>query len=396
MNKILMGTTALVAAGILAGSAAAADKVKLGVGGYFHAQLIFASQDDGTGVDLTSGTVDDEPGANRRTHKVAREGEIHFSGSTTLDSGIQVGAQVQLEAETCGDQIDESFIWFSGSFGRFVIGSENSAAYLMMIRPGGTLFGLGFGDPTFRHFNIGNGVAGAGTNGAAGLGLVSFTSDSEKLTYFTPRLSGLQLGVFYTPDNCEENGGGIAACGGTYAGFQSDHGSGQQSEVVEIGANYTRKVGSLDVGLSGGWAAANAEATAAGATAANTEDRDAWSIGGRLGVSGVGVSATYVHDDMGSSVNNSDYTYFGLGASYALGPWTMGLEYGKFERGTGLVAGNDGLSAIELGAKYAFGPGITMGAGVQFIDLDDSRPTNTGQNQENDATVFILATSIGF
>ncbi len=100
MNKILMGTTALVAAGILAGSAAAADKVKLGVGGYFHAQLIFASQDDGTGVDLTSGTVDDEPGANRRTHKVAREGEIHFSGSTTLDSGIQVGAQVQLEAET--------------------------------------------------------------------------------------------------------------------------------------------------------------------------------------------------------------------------------------------------------------------------------------------------------
>ncbi len=99
---------------------------------------------------------------------------------------------------------------------------------------------------------------------------------------------------------------------------------------------------------------------------------------------------------MGSSLNNSDYTYFGLGASYDMGPWTMGAEYGKFEMGTGAVAGNDELSAVELGAKYAFGPGITMGAAVQFIELDDSRPTNTGQNQANNATVFVLGTSIGF
>ena len=99
---------------------------------------------------------------------------------------------------------------------------------------------------------------------------------------------------------------------------------------------------------------------------------------------------------MGVSTNNSEFSYFGLGASYAMGPWTMDLEYGSFEVGTGLVPGNDELSAVELGAKYAFGPGITMGAAVQFINLDDSRTGTTGQNQENDATVFVLATSIGF
>ncbi len=388
MNRILLGTTALVAAGLMAGAAAAADKVKMGVGGYFHAQMVFASQDDSAGVDLTAGSADDEPGFNRRSHKLTREGEIIFSGSTKLDNGVEVGAQVQLEAETCGDQIDESYIWFSGSFGRFLIGAENSASYLMLITPGGTIPGLGFSDPTFRHFAIGNGIG--ANNSAGGLQKISPNSDSEKLTYFTPRMSGLQLGISYTPESCEEGTG----CGGTYAGFQNDHGSGQQSEVVDLGANYNRKVGSLDVGLSGSWS--GAEATAAGASAANTEDRGAWGISGSLGVSGIKVTAAYVNDDMGVSTNNSEFSYFGLGASYAMGPWTMDLEYGSFEVGTGLVPGNDELSAVELGAKYAFGPGITMGAAVQFINLDDSRTGTTGQNQENDATVFVLATSIGF
>src|SRR3546814_8833431 len=44
---------------------------------------------------------------------------------------MKVGLDVQLEAETCGDQIDESYLWFQGDFGKLVLGSENSAAYLM-------------------------------------------------------------------------------------------------------------------------------------------------------------------------------------------------------------------------------------------------------------------------
>ena len=35
MKKLLYGTTALVAAGMIAGGAQAADKIKVGVGGYF-------------------------------------------------------------------------------------------------------------------------------------------------------------------------------------------------------------------------------------------------------------------------------------------------------------------------------------------------------------------------
>ena len=122
MKKLLYGTTALIAAGALAsGSAVGAEKVSMGVGGYMQAFFVGVDQEDSAG----------EPGADLRDHLVAREGEIIFNGKTTFDNGLQVGAQVQLEAEVCGDQIDESFIFFSGSWGRINIGSENSAAYLM-------------------------------------------------------------------------------------------------------------------------------------------------------------------------------------------------------------------------------------------------------------------------
>ena len=102
MKKILYGTTALVAAGMLAsGSAAAADKVKMGVGGYFQAFFVVADQDDSTG----------EPGANRRNHGVSREGEI-------IDHGVAQGI------------IEKAGSWYSYGTDRIGQGKENVRAYL--------------------------------------------------------------------------------------------------------------------------------------------------------------------------------------------------------------------------------------------------------------------------
>ena len=96
MKKILLGSTAIVAAGMIASvpSANAASKMKLSVGGYMEQWVGFTSQDDGAGQDYSGfSTVSD--------------GEIHFKGKTKLDNGITVGVNVQLEAQQGGDQIDE-------------------------------------------------------------------------------------------------------------------------------------------------------------------------------------------------------------------------------------------------------------------------------------------------
>ena len=118
-KALLLGTSAIVAAGMFAAPAHAADPIEISVGGFMNQW--FGYQDN-----------DDAPGVDTQTFEQWSNSEIIFNGKTTLDNGLQVGIQVQLEANTdTSDQIDESFAFVEGSFGRFVIGSENDAGYLM-------------------------------------------------------------------------------------------------------------------------------------------------------------------------------------------------------------------------------------------------------------------------
>ena len=84
MRKLLLGTTALVAAGAFVGAAQAdemmAEPVSVGVAGYATAAVGFASDSD----DATRG------------QEINHVYEIAVSGSTTLDNGITVAVHGQL------------------------------------------------------------------------------------------------------------------------------------------------------------------------------------------------------------------------------------------------------------------------------------------------------------
>ena len=115
MKKAILGTTALVAAGAFATSpASASDKIQLGVGGYMQSTYFYQDSDEPAGT------------ASRISDRVTQEGEIHFTGETTLDNGLKFGVNVQLEAYQATDQVDETYIYVEGSFGRVLLGSENT------------------------------------------------------------------------------------------------------------------------------------------------------------------------------------------------------------------------------------------------------------------------------
>ena len=87
MKKLLYGSTALVAAGAMAVTPAAAEEgVKLGLGGYYNTFFWIGDQDE----------ADADP-RNLGATGLFNEGEVHFKGSTTLDNGITFGAQLELE-----------------------------------------------------------------------------------------------------------------------------------------------------------------------------------------------------------------------------------------------------------------------------------------------------------
>lgn len=373
MKKGLFATTAIVAAAAAVSlapqNAAAQDDggINLSVGGYYDFFYTLSDQDEP--ADNETFTND---GGDFRSDRVRSEGEIHFSGDTTLDNGIQVGINVQLEAETSGDQIDEHYMFMEGSFGRVQVGAENSAPYLMHYAAPAE--GILVNSPDFRPFRTsGLGVFQTST-------YVVGSSDANKLTYFTPRIAGIQLGGSYAPDTEETSG--AAQSTGLYA----DDAAGR---AYGIGANYVNSFNGFDVAVSGGYEMIENEQ--------GGDDRDDFSTGLNVGYGGFtvggsyryidGASATAETADVGSvrtlasglniPANTEELSseieaqIFDVGVSYNTGPWGVSLTWLRGETEfDGFGGAEDTHDSAILGVNYALGTGINVVGNVHYISLD--------------------------
>ena len=214
MKKALLGTTALLAGGLAAGTAYAADGIKLGVGGYFRTAYMVVIDDDGEG----------EPCNEHNTDGFFSESEIHFKGSTVLDNGLEVGARVELEGETAGDQMDEAWVSFAGGFGEIHIGSEDGAlANNCIVPPGGTGNFSAFSPNQWGANSYSSNSVCAGVDG-----------DSQKILYVTPVFSGFQFALSYTPGEGHEHHGNE---GGPHLGMPTNV-DGQSRHNVSFYATY--------------------------------------------------------------------------------------------------------------------------------------------------------------
>ena len=191
MKKILLGSTALVAAGLIAGHAEAADGVKLSLGGYYRGAAGFTSDDyDGA----LAGVEDDV-----RNYVFKQDVEVHFSGETTLDNGLKIGAVIQLEGQTSGDQIDEVYAFFSGGWGELRFGDDDEALTAMCSITPSAATNFGPDSPFFNFSNSGLGGYGA-TNGTC----YGLDGNSTKVIYFSPNFGGFSFGASFTPDNTQD------------------------------------------------------------------------------------------------------------------------------------------------------------------------------------------------
>ncbi|HZD26733.1 MAG TPA: porin [Alphaproteobacteria bacterium] len=367
MRRLLLATTSLAAAGLFGSQADAADRLKLGVGGYFNAFLVGVSQDDGPG----------EAAAGRANHKIAEEAEIHFSGETVLDNGLEIGIQVELEAESCTDQMDDSYIWFEGGFGRLQVGAADPVSDAMYYGAPEPIAGVGLSTPDDVFSTLSNSVATPAT-------ITNISGNAEKFSYFTPRIAGIQLGLSYTPNNCKE--GTIAgACGGSYAGMPAQA-AGDQTKITELAANYTGELAGTDVALYGAYGRGELEGPAPG-----SRDQVQWGLGAEVGYAGFTVGAAYRNDNQGTSGANTDRRDWAVGVSYGLDDWTLGVEYvdSTAEEGAGL--GEDETTGWQFGGTYALGPGVTLTGGITTWKVRDNLHDPAS---ENDSVELIAGTII--
>ncbi|MGF1553106.1 MAG: porin [Paracoccaceae bacterium] len=393
MKNLLLSSSALALIGLYAAPANAAEW-EVVVGGGSTQQFGYA------GVDI-DGLSDDE--ADFDGVDVLSDTEIEFTPSITLDNGIQFGLNVQLEGNTGGDQIDESFAFVEGAFGRVNIGSENSAGYLMTFAApcvalnchnSGSLTGFVpySGTPDGTGVELGA-DAFRGTLGATFLENAR-NNDAQRVTYFTPRFGGVQLGVSYARDDLQDSSAPVNLGDDT----------GTVGDFVDVGANYVNSFGSFDVAVSARYGIAFTDGSGEDEFSLDLDDDEGedgifdsnldnnpqvFAFGANFGFAGVTIGGSWGEQN---NAGADDGTVYDVGISYETGPWGVSFSYLHGENvDDGLFTpafadtDDDGIDEVisfqpgadeeldkfVLGINYTLASGVDLGVFGAYVDFEE-------------------------
>lgn len=365
-KKILLGSTALVSAALFATAAQAVD-VKVGGFARFQAGWFDDAFKDTTNRDFQM------------------ESEIHVNAKGVTENGLEYGAKVQLRAST-DDSLasDEVTIWLESRWGRVELGDQDGAADVMAYYAPKIGWGQAV-DSDADDWLDGSSKAQIGPKALD-------TADSTKISYFTPRFYGVQLGASYAPELDEgENivrsskapSAGVAnnavAGGNTFnaqpatanaaridyvdprhanRGDAEAYFKGAYEDLFELGANFITKFDEIDFALAAGYTHGDFKSADFKRRAIN-----AWHLGAQAGWNGFKLGGSYVNnDDSGQlkAYKKQDRYSWNVGLSYENGPWGVGLNYIKED-----YDGKDGMGnyyAYGIGGQYRLAPGLMVAA----------------------------------
>lgn len=406
MKKTLLLQTALVAAvGVFAADVASAQTkaqpLGVSIGGYLTEVFKLRDADDATTAD-------------QRSMALSQDAEIYFNIRGVLDNGVVVGGRVELEAASDADQIDERYMFLErGDIGRAEIGSTDRASSKMVYAAPVAIPGYGTIDPT-GSISVTNAPSGARTSG--NLTKFSGIDDAEGINLYTSSNryfgskagKGLQLGVSYTPDGCQDfsSAGSTVGCGG---GFQAKNNAGQFSEVYTVAANYLESFGPVDLALFSAYERFDIEAatTSGGATIAKSNGLRGYAVGTTLTYnigdgSSVQLGGAYKNEETGS-LGGDDRNFYSAGVRYltngvAPGSIGVGVDYALTKTDQGnvsgtIVSGEDKYTWYSLGVTYQVAQGVLTFAGVGYYEYEDNASVAAN---ESDATFGVMGIRLDF
>ncbi|MCA1939490.1 MAG: porin [Caenispirillum bisanense] len=356
MKTALLGTSALIAAGLLAAPAAAAEKIQLGIGGKLEQYFGVVSQDDTAGFDPTV------TGINTDT-------EVYFSGATTLDNGLTIGAMVQLEAQTNNSvNGDEQFAYVEGAFGRIRAGQKEGI--LSAFAHEAPQYGLA-DDDVAAFFDPSNVL---GANYVRGVDTTLGGQDNASIVYFSPSMAGFSIGASYMPNP----GGALQA-----------NTESQLHDQWEVAIAYNGDVGALQVGADAAYLGAS------GSDDNALEDPHGWRAGLIVGFSGFQVGGGILRMEDTAGISGDDTTTWNAGVGYKTGPYGVSLVYLASEAEDGGSRDESEYRQVSLHGSYQMGPGVTLGAAA-FWGEGELETAGTGATASAEGTGAIVGLQLAF
>lgn len=384
MKKILYATTAMATAGLIAGgvgSAAAAERLQLEIHGY-HQQWIVGLDQDFTDTDANR----IERGFKSSPIDQKTNSEICFTGQTTLDNGISVGVQVEMEAQSSGAglQIDETFLFLqSDRLGQLKLGVEDSVTDLLHVSAPHGGVSVDDGDVVNNGFYVDTSGAQSVILSSTSLGDISTpggirNGDANRIIYITPRFAGFQAGVSYAPQAAEDSNTT------NNPNFGVLNTSGRYHDSTEAAINYREAFGGVGLQLSAGIRHQNQRSDLnAFPGAGDTGGTFGYSLGGQMTLAGFTVGGAFRQITSGRDIpltgvdqRSLRSSVWSAGARYEVGPYAAGVSCISGTAVGWQTAGTGDLEHFNctLSGTYTLGPGIRLIGGLFLFDDEAETP----------------------
>lgn len=363
MKKLLLGTTALVAAAGFSGIASAQQVTTKATSLAISGDVEF------------EGAYSDNDSTNRKVDFLS-DGDFTFSPKYVADNGLTTTGRIDFQwnpsssSHNGGDlATDELSVTFqSASFGSVTLGDDDGAAdnfYQF-----GPVTGDGAWDgsaPRFAGFADGNG-GGDGIQWAGDNIEPNLSGDATKIYYSTSGLdlAGFTFGASYAPsadDTFDSGNGLVKAVGNTH-------------DVWDVGGTWEGQFSGVNLTVGGVYTVGKRDFSG--------DNPSGYNVGGTVGFGALKVGGGYTgYSDYYAA--GADADVWAAGATYDIGAFTVGASYTKSDYDVG--SNFDDSSAYGAAVSYAVAPGVTAKGEVNQFKNDD-----TG----NDATVVMLGTQVDF
>ena len=401
MKKLLLATTAI---GSLAAGSAFAAGPTVTIGGFMDFQVGSVSQES----DYEDSANDS--GLYTSDFRTQTNTEIHIKVDGKTDSGLGYGAHIELEADVNQDDATSSnnnteraFLYVESALGRVEAGPTTGASDALRVDAGSIaraaggingnfweyidLDGDATADTASTNFLVLPGLpttvfAGVSINGVEANRELVDIQTANKISYYSPRVSGIQVGVSYTPD-LESRGTSLGFSGG------EDTSATSIENIFNGAINYQGQYDAIGIEASLSAEVGENETT-------TNDDLAAYAVGGSLTYMGATFAGSWQQiDEFGQvSTENQEGNVWTAGVAYEFGPFAASVTYlqSEIENGGPSNTVDTEFTNLSFGADYQLAPGLVPYVEVSFFEAEDGDATT----DDNEGSVFIVGTGLSF
>ncbi len=311
----------------------AADAITVTVGGFLKQFFFVADQPEA-------------PGQNLNAAGMFTDARIAVDGKTVLDNGITLRAYMRFKAESgTSSNVDEAYAEIASGLGRLRFGEKAGANTSIIGSPVPEAFLTPYeeviGDALARR---------TGITLQDAFTFRRFTGNALGVSYQTPELLGIKVGVTYHPTPR----GGVE---GPIDNSLLPH------NAVDVTAGYDGDFSGGTYRIAGGYFHANSR------TGGN-DGLEAWNVAAGLTYGGWEVAGAYLDSTPANGLDEQAWT---VGAFYGIGPVQFSADYRSAQRRVVMnTALREYTDRVTLQSAYKLGPGISVGLAGFYADQTDA------------------------